>query len=164
MSSEEQPPAQPAGSREHSQQQARLSMAKMGTHSAEQTIQHHTGKKKAYVQLERGAHPQRMHTQQSQDSFLPYEENRRKKHDGAAGAPGGLSHPSSGKSNSSAIAASQKVAGGALPRSGAPANLGAVLGNHYPPQASGATEGQGGLVSQGSVANGLQYSQNYQQQ
>ena len=38
LSSEEQPPAQPAGSREHSAQQARLSMAKMGTHSAEQTI------------------------------------------------------------------------------------------------------------------------------
>jgi len=101
-----------------------------------------------------------MHTQQSQDSFLPYEENRRKKHDGAAGGPGGLSHPSSGKSNHSAVAAIQKGAGGVLTRSGVPNNLGAVHGNHYPPQ-SGALEGQGGLISQGSVANGLQYSQNY---
>jgi hypothetical protein len=72
-------------------------MAAMGSHNGgdQHTLTHQPIIKKGYPGADRMA-------QQSQESFLPYEENRRKRHD-LAGAHGGLSHPSSGKSNNSSV-------------------------------------------------------------
>ena len=76
---------------------------------------------------------------------------------------GGLPHPSSGKSNSSSVNAAQKLGGGGLPRAATSNNHGSGPSNPFPPQVAGSVEGVGGLLTQGSVANGLQYSQDYQQ-
>lgn len=127
--------------------------------TGEQTLQQQNIMKKGYP----GGLPDRMQAQQSQESFSPYEENRMKRHD-LAGAQGGLSHPSSGKSNSSSVNTTQKMGGAGVPRAATSNNHGTGSNHPFPPHVGGSVEGVGGLLTQGSVANGLQYSQNYQQQ
>jgi len=113
-------------------------MATMGSHNGEQTLAPQNMGKKGYPG-ERGGIPDRMQAQQSQESFLPYEENRRKRHDLAAGH-GGLSHPSSGKSNNSSVNTAQKMGGAGLPRAAITTNNGSGSNNAFHPHAGGSDE------------------------
>ena len=110
-------------------------MATMGSHNGEQTLAPQNLMKKGFQGERAGA--DRMQTQQSQESFLPYEENRRKRHDPAA-AHGGLSHPSSGKSNNSSGNAAHKAgAVSGMPRAAISNNHGSGSSNAFPPHIGG---------------------------
>lgn len=135
-------------------------MATMASHNGEHTLAPQNVMKKGFSG-ERAGIPDRMQAQQSQESFLPYEENRRKRHDLAAGH-GGLSHPSSGKSNNSSANTAQKMGGTGLPRAAATNNNASGSNNAFHPHAGASDEMSASrLALQGSLSNGLEYSQIY---
>ena len=80
-----------------------------------------------------------------------------KRHDLAV-AHGGLSHPSSGKSYSSSVNPAHKWGGAGAARAATSSNHGPGVNTAFAPHVGGSAEGVGGLMTQGSVANGLQYS------
>ena len=110
-------------------------MATMGSHNGEQTLAPQNLMKKGFPGERGGA--DRLQAQQSQESFLPYEENRRKRHD-PAGGHGGLSHPSSGKSNNSSANTTHKTGGASgIPRAAISNNHGSGSSNALPPHIGG---------------------------
>ena len=111
-------------------------MATMASHNGEHTLAPQNVMKKGFSG-ERAGIPDRMQAQQSQESFLPYEENRRKRHD-PVGGHGGLSHPSSGKSNNSSANTTHKTGGvSGMPRAAISNNHGSGSSNAFPPHIGG---------------------------